>query len=68
MASWKIFSDLAANKVTADVGCVHMLISSARVWRSLRVLWSHDEIGLHSAYLNVAITTHGRSGMIGCPS
>ena len=33
----KIFSDFAANKVTADVGCVHMLRYNARV--RLRLLF-----------------------------
>ena len=57
MASWKILSDFAANKITADVGCAHMLLYNAQVWRRLRVSWSYNELGLtnHSAFLNLAI-------------
>ena len=57
MASWKIFSDFAANKITTEVGRVYILIYDAREWRRLRALWSYNELGLtnHSAFLNVAI-------------
>ena len=57
MGSWKIVSDFARNKITADVGCVHMLVYNECVWRRLRALWSYNELGLtnHSAFLNVAI-------------
>jgi len=49
--------DFARNKITVDVGCVHMLTYSARVWRRLRALWRYNELGLtnHSVCLNVAI-------------
>ena len=57
MASWKIFLDFEANNITADAGCVHMLTYNARVWRTLRALWSYNALGLtnHNAFLNVAI-------------
>ena len=57
MASWKTISAFAGNKITADVGCVHMLICNANLWRKLRALWSYNELGLtnHSAFLSVAI-------------
>ena len=60
MASRKIFLDFAAGKVTADLGCVHMLTYNARVWRSLLALWSYNELGLtnHSAILNVAFSLY----------
>ena len=50
--------DFSRNKITADVGSVHMLTYYARgVSRSLRVLWNSNDFGLtnHSAFLNVAI-------------
>ena len=57
MTSWKIFADFAAKKITADTGCVRMLIDNARFWRRLRALWSCNELTLnnHSAFLNVVI-------------
>ena len=57
MTSWKIFSDFAAKKITADEGSVHVLMYNARVWRRLCALRSYNELGLtnHSAFLNVAI-------------
>ena len=47
MASWRIFSDFAVNKITADVGLYIMLCA----------LWTYNELCLtnHSAFLNVAI-------------
>ena len=39
-------SDFTRNKITVDVGCVHMLIYNARVWRRLRALWCYNELGL----------------------
>ena len=57
MASSKIFSDFAENKITADLGFAHMLIYSARRWRRLRSSSSYTELGFtnHSAFLNLAI-------------
>ena len=43
LASWKIFSDFAANKITADVGYVHMLIYYAWVWCRLSALWTDNK-------------------------
>ena len=33
MASWKILYDFAENKITAGVGCMHVLLHNARMWR-----------------------------------
>jgi len=53
----EILSDFARNENTVDLGCVHMLIYNARMWRRLRALWSYNELGLtnHSVFLDVII-------------
>ena len=48
---------LNKNKITVDIGCVHMLIYNACVCCRPCALWSYNELGLtnHSVFLNVAI-------------
>ena len=45
-------ADFARNKITVDVGCVHMLMYNACVWGRLRALGSYNELGLtnHSVF------------------
>lgn len=46
-------SDFATNKITADVGGLHMLIDNACVWCIMNELWSYNELSFtnHSALI-----------------
>jgi len=39
-----MFSNFVVNKITAVVGCVHMLICNACAWGRLHALWSYNEL------------------------
>ena len=57
ISPWNFVRFRKEQNITVNVGCLHMLIYNARVWRRLRALWSYKELGLtnHSVFLNVAI-------------